>query len=329
MERKSPRIRKLKMDRIQVERPADNKPTLNRQNGRKNSLSKMNSSMRGDHRQVTAGGDAGKMPRGYRARKSVQNNGVIGQPSPEETKLEMEKIKRTLVQKPEPKSNIVSMKSPIKPRSYDRVEDPKPREESLQKPESKTPKTFTNSKLKTEIQSIRKPKEKSIEKVVQQPVKNSKSGRNRRKMQSKQAIDKSSKPEVAVPKPVVNSNTSVNRSPTKNQTKITNRPKNDTKMTKPKTISERKIAKKVEKPTNEKTEMMNIDITKIDQSLATTKRTNKKSRREVFDETKNPEQTMRTLMYEERFLILHHTTAAYSLLPTVCDIHMICHIFYG
>ena len=316
MERKSPRIRKLKMDRIPVERPADNKPTLNRQNGRKNSLPKMNSSMRGDHRQVTAGGDTGKMPRGYRARKSVQNNGVIGQPSPEETKLEMEKIKRTLVQKPQLKSNIVSMKSPIKPRSYDRVEDPKPREASRQKPEPKTTKTFTNPKMKTEMQSDRKPKEKPnqkvIEKVVQQPVKNSNSGRNRRKMQSKQTIDKSSKSEVPVPKPEVNSNSSPNRSPTKNQTKITNRPKIDPKMTKPKTTTDKKIAKKVEKLTNEKTEMMNIDITKIDQSLAKNKRTNKKSRREVFDETKNPEQTMRTLMYEERFLIPDHTIAAYD-----------------
>lgn len=304
MERKSPRTRKLKMDRIQVERPPvnNNHRENHRQNNRKNSLPKINSPPRGDHRQVTAGGDGGgKMPRGYRARKSAQSNGP--QPSPEETKLEMEKIK-TLVKKP---SNNLSTKrdSPIKPRSYDRVEEPA--QESLQKssrsrPEPKTtPKTIsktaptnapkTDSK-KTETQSDRKPQSKPAQKVVQHPDKKSDSSRNRRKIQSNQSIDKSSKSEVSIPKPDhsnTSANTSVNRSSSKKRTKISNRSKNDPKMTADKKVAEKSTTSKTTK----------TDITKIDQSLAKNKRTNKTSRREVFDETKNPEQTIRTLMYEE------------------------------
>ena len=322
MERKSPRIRKLKMDRIQVERPANNN---HRQSDRKNSLPKI--SPRGDNRQVTAGGDFGKMPRGYRARKNVQSNPdiIIGPPSPEETKLEIEKIKRTLVQK---QSNL---KNPIKPRSYDRVEDPK--SESGKNSDSKNAKIDTwyaskksdlqsdsksgpkpvqqpvrKSNSKSGPKSIQQPVEKSSSKTgpkpVQEPVQNSNSRKNRRKMQqTNQKNDMSSKLEVSVPKSDEKSKTAA-RSPPQKQPKTTNRrlSKNDPKMTKSKTTSDKKISKKVEISSNSTSKQTKIDITKIDQSLSRNKRTNKTSRREVFDETKNPEQTIRTLMYEERFL---------------------------
>ena len=279
MERKSPRIRKLKMDRIQVERPANNN---HRQNDRKNSLSKI--SPRGDSRQVTAGGDSGKMPRGYRARKNVQAD--IGPPSPEETKLEIEKIKRTLVQK---QSN--NLKNPIKPRSYDRVEDPK--SESGTNSDSKNAKSDTwYASKKSDIQSVTK----SGPKPVQQPVEKSNSRKNRQKIQANQKNDMPSKLEVSVPKRDEKSKTSV--APPQKQPKITNRKlnKNDPKMTKSK--SDKKVAKNVE-TSNSTSKQTKIDITKIDQSLGRNKRTNKTSRREIFDETKNPEQTIRTLMYEE------------------------------
>ena len=279
MERKSPRIRKLKMDRIQVERTANNN---HRQNDRKNSLSKI--SPRGDSRQVTAGGDSGKMPRGYRARKNVQAD--IGPPSPEETKLEIEKIKRTLVQK---QSN--NLKNPIKPRSYDRVEDPK--SESGTNSDSKNAKSDTwYASKKSDIQSVTK----SGPKPVQQPVEKSNSRKNRQKIQANQKNDMPSKLEVSVPKRDEKSKTSV--APPQKQPKITNRKlnKNDPKMTKSK--SDKKVAKNVE-TSNSTSKQTKIDITKIDQSLGRNKRTNKTSRREIFDETKNPEQTIRTLMYEE------------------------------
>ena len=317
MERKSPRIRKLKMDRVQqVERPG-NTSNNQRQNDRKNSLPKI--SPRGEQRQVTAGGDAsGKMPRGYRARKNVQSNAdiTIGPPSPEETKLEIEKIKRTLVQK---QSNNLKNHPPIKPRSYDRVEDPK--SESGKNFDSKNAAkndTWYASK-KADIQSDFKagPKagSKSGPKPVQQTVQKSVNSRkNRQKISANQKNDVPSEIEVSVPKPNEKSKTSVARRPPK--TKISNRrsskndpkiikndpkiTKNDPKITKPK--SEKKVAKKVETPSNSTSKMTKIDITKIDQPLARNKRTNKTSRREVFDETKNPEQTIRNLMYEERFL---------------------------
>lgn len=322
MERKSPRIRKLKMDGIQVERPANNN---HRQNDRKNSLPKI--SPRGDNRQVTAGGDFGKMPRGYRARKNVQSNPdiIIGPPSPEETKLEIEKIKRTLVQK---QSNL---KNPIKPRSYDRVEDPK--SESGKNSDSKNAKIDTwYASKKSDIQSdsksgpkpvqqpvrkstsksgpkpVQQPVQKSSSKTgpkpVQEPVQNSNTRKNRQKVQTKQKNDTPSKLEVSVPKTDEKSKTSVARTPPQKQPKTTNRrlSKNDPKMTKSKTTSDKKVAKKVQISSNSTSKQTKIDITKIDQSLSRNKRTNKTSRREVFDETKNPEQTIRTLMYEERFL---------------------------
>lgn len=280
MERKSPRIRKLKMDRIQVERPANNN---NRQNDRKNSLPKI--SPRGDSRQVTAGGDSGKMPRGYRARKNVQAD--IGPPSPEETKLEIEKIKRTLVQK---QSN--NLKNPIKPRSYDRVEDPK--SESGTNSDSKNAKIDTwYASKKSNIQSD----SKSGPKPVQQPVQKSNSRKNRQKIQANQKNDMPSKLEVSVP----DEKSKKSVAPPQKQPKITNRKlnKNDPKMTKSK--SDKKVAKNVE-TSHSTSKQTKIDITKIDQSLGRNKRTNKTSRREIFDETKNPEQTIRTLMYEERFI---------------------------
>ena len=312
MERKSPRIRKLKMDRIQVERPANNN---HRQNDRKNSLPKI--SPRGDNRQVTAGGDFGKMPRGYRARKNVQSNPdiIIGPPSPEETKLEIEKIKRTLVQK---QSNL---KNPIKPRSYDRVEDPK--SESGKNSDSKNAKIDTwYASKKSDIQSdsksgpkpVQQPVQKSSSKTgpkpVQEPVQNSNTRKNRQKVQTKQKNDTPSKLEVSVPKPDEKSKTPVARSPPQKQPKTTNRrlSKNDPKMTKSKITSDRKVAKKVEISSISTSKQTKIDITKIDQSLSRNKRTNKTSRREVFDETKNPEQTIRTLMYEERFLTFQNYT---------------------
>jgi len=279
MERKSPRIRKLKMDRIQVERPANNN---HRQNDRKNSFPKI--SPRGDSRQVTAGGDSGKMPRGYRARKNVQAD--IGPPSPEETKLEIEKIKRTLVQK---QSN--NLKNPIKPRSYDRVEDPK--SESGTNSDSKNAKSDTwYASKKSDIQSVTK----SGPKPVQQPVRKSNSRKNRQKIQANQKNDMPSKLEVhvSVPKRDEKSKTSV--APPQKQPKISRLNKNDQKMTKSK--SDKKVAKNVE-TSNSTSKQTKIDITKIDQSLGRNKRTNKTSRREIFDETKNPEQTIRTLMYEE------------------------------
>ena len=322
MERKSPRIRKLKMDRVQqVERPG-NTSTNQRQNDRKNSLPKI--SPRGEQRQVTAGGDAsGKMPRGYRARKNVQSNAdiTIGPPSPEETKLEIEKIKRTLVQK---QSNNLKNHPPIKPRSYDRVEDPK--SESGKNFDSKNAAkndTWYTSK-KADVQSDfksgpkpspkpgPKPGPKSGPKPVQQPVQKSNSRKNRQKISANQKNDISSEIEVSVPKLDEKSKTSVARGPPK--TKISNRrssknePKNDQKITKndPKITKEKKVAKKIEPPSNSTSRMTKIDITKIDQPLARNKRTNKTSRREVFDETKNPEQTIRNLMYEERFFTLQH-----------------------
>jgi len=283
----------MDLEKYQVERPPANNNN-HRKNDRKNSLSKTISPRKTDNRrEVTAGGDTSKMPRGYRARKSVQSNNAIGPgPSPEETKLEIEKIKQTLVQKQ-------SVKSPIKPRSYDRFDDPK--SESDKKPEpKKSPKTDTWYALKkpdADSKSISKSGPKAAEKV-QQPAQNSRKNRRKKSVQFNQKSDMPSKIEVSVPKPGDKSKTSL--APSQKQAKITTRSKNDSKMTKSNT-SDRKIVKKVENPSNSTSKMsQKIDITKIDQSLvARNKRTNKTSRREVFDETKNPEQTIRTLMHEQ------------------------------
>ena len=151
--------------------------------------------------------------------------------------------------------------------------------------------TWYDSK-KSDIQSVTK----SGPKPVQQPVQKSNSRKNRQKIQANQKNDMPSKLEVSVPKRDEKSKTSV--APPQKQPKITNRKlnKNDQKMTKSK--SDKKVAKNVE-TSNSTSKQTKIDITKIDQSLGRNKRTNKTSRREIFDETKNPEQTIRTLMYEE------------------------------